>query len=118
NPMATLVRRIQEKATPPIQVEPSIPPALNDIVMKMLATQVADRYQTAAEILQDLDAWEAARTGRTVLATGPVLAPRKSDYTVRIAAAAIALLLGVVAWMYLHRTPAGGGGEAGPAPVS
>ena len=118
NPMATLVRRIQEKATPPIQVEPSIPPALNDIVMKMLATQVADRYQTAAEILQDLDAWEAARTGRTVLATGPVIGPRKSDYTVRIAAAAIALLLGVVAWMYLHRTPAGGGGQAGPAPVS
>lgn len=107
NPMATLVRRIQEKAVPPIEVDPSVPKPINAIVVKMLATQPADRYQSATEILQDLDAWEAARTGRTVQTQAPLAAaPHKSDITVRIAVVALACMLGVVTWMYLHRAPA------------
>jgi tetratricopeptide (TPR) repeat protein/predicted Ser/Thr protein kinase len=116
NPMATLVRRIQEKAVPPIQIEPSVPQPINDIVVKMLATQAADRYQTASEILRDLDAWEAVRAGRTTQTAVPVAAPPKSDITLRIATGALVCMLAVVTWMYLHRSP--GGPTASPAPVS
>lgn len=112
NPMATLVRRIQEKPVPPVEVEASVPPPLNQIVLKMLATLPENRYQTAAEILADLDAWEAQRTGRTVeISAVPAPVPGKvsRDLTVRIAAAVILILAAFTGWRYIH------GGAPGPA---
>ena len=102
NPMATLVRRIQEKAKPPIEIEPSIPKPVNDIVMKMLGTLPDQRYQTAEEILRDLDAWEAARTGRTMVAAAP--AGRSTGLPVKLLAASLVIMLGVVVWQFLHRS--------------
>jgi tetratricopeptide (TPR) repeat protein/predicted Ser/Thr protein kinase len=110
NPMATLVRRIQEKPKPPIEVAPEIPKQLNDIVLKMLGTQAGDRYQTAGEILQDLDAWEAARTGRTLAGTAAPPA-RTSGLPVKLLAAALIVMIGVVVWLFLHR----GAGTGKPA---
>ena len=52
--MATLIKRAKEPPTPPIQVEPSIPQALNDVIMKCLQIKLDRRYQHAAEILADL----------------------------------------------------------------
>ena len=109
NPMATLVRRLHEKPKAPIEVEPGIPKALNEIVLKMLATQAADRYQTASELLRDLDTWEAARTGRR-----PVGAPKQSSLPVLLLAAALAVMFGIVGWPFLHR---GGGTPKPAAPV-
>jgi eukaryotic-like serine/threonine-protein kinase len=57
HPMATLVRRLKEKPKPPIEVEPSIPKALNEMVLKMLGTKPEERYQSATELLADLDAY-------------------------------------------------------------
>ena len=53
--MATLVRRTRELATPPDQVDPSIPQSLSDIVMKCLQIRADLRYQNAEEILRDLN---------------------------------------------------------------
>ncbi len=61
--MGTLTRRCQEKAQPPIEVEPSLPRALNDIVVRALATDREQRYQTAGELIQDLDRWIDAEKG-------------------------------------------------------
>ncbi len=110
NPMATLVRRIQEKPQPPNEIDPAIPKPINDIVMKMLGTLPADRYQTAGEIVRDLGAWEDARTGRTVLASAP-LANRTAGLPVKILASALVVMLGLVTWLSLHR----GAGTARPA---
>jgi serine/threonine protein kinase/Flp pilus assembly protein TadD len=52
--MATLLKRVQEKATPPSVAYPSIPQHLSDVVMKCLEADVGRRYQTTAEILADL----------------------------------------------------------------
>ena len=53
--MATLVRRTKELATPPSQVDASIPQSISDIVMKCLQIKTDLRYQTAEEILRDLN---------------------------------------------------------------
>lgn len=52
--MATLVKRSKEPPVPPNQVEPSIPQAVNDIIMKCLQIKLERRYQSAAEVLSDL----------------------------------------------------------------
>src|ERR1700736_431218 len=53
--MATLVRRTKELATPPCQVDPSVPQSISDIVMKCLQIKSDLRYQNAEEILRDLN---------------------------------------------------------------
>ena len=53
--MATLIRRTKELATPPNQVDPSVPQSISDIVMKCLQIKTDLRYQTAEEILRDLN---------------------------------------------------------------
>ncbi len=52
--MATLRKRVQEKAPPPASVDSSIPQQVSDVVMKCLEVDVARRYQSAAQILADL----------------------------------------------------------------
>ena len=44
--MATLLKRVQEKAAPPTVLEPAIPPYINRVVMKCLEADVAKRYQS------------------------------------------------------------------------
>ncbi len=55
--VASLVKRSQQRAIPPIDVDPTIPPVLSDIVRKCLEPLPADRYQSASEIVRDLEAW-------------------------------------------------------------
>lgn len=57
--VSTLLKRCQEDPAPPIKIDPSIPPALNRIVMKALARETTNRYQNAQELLDDLDLFEA-----------------------------------------------------------
>jgi serine/threonine-protein kinase len=52
------LKLIQEVPVPPAKAEPLVPRRLSDIVMRMLATQPEDRYQTAAVFLRDLEGWE------------------------------------------------------------
>jgi serine/threonine protein kinase/tetratricopeptide (TPR) repeat protein/TolB-like protein len=52
--MATLLKRVQEKAEPPSAVDSSVPPHLSNVVMKCLEADVAKRYQNTGEILADL----------------------------------------------------------------
>ncbi|MCU1232117.1 MAG: Serine/threonine-protein kinase PknB [Candidatus Solibacter sp.] len=111
HPMATLVRRIQEKPVPPIQIEPTIPKAINDMVLKMLGTKPEERYQTAVEILADLDAFEVHRTGRTML--GVVAAPpvKKIGYLPFIAAGMVVGVIMGASLLYMRK----GGVPAAPA---
>lgn len=45
---------IQDKPIPPIELNPSIPIALNDIVMRALEKEPSDRYETARAMRSDL----------------------------------------------------------------
>ncbi|MGH9702543.1 MAG: serine/threonine-protein kinase, partial [Candidatus Acidiferrales bacterium] len=59
--MATLLKRTQEKAQPPIELEPTIPQGISDVVMKCLEIDPDVRYSHADEIIDDLG--DEARTG-------------------------------------------------------
>jgi serine/threonine protein kinase/tetratricopeptide (TPR) repeat protein len=52
--MAKLLQRVQQRATPVTEIDPSIPAELGAVVTKCLEPAVAKRYQTIREILDDL----------------------------------------------------------------
>ena len=56
-PLATLWRRIQEKATPLAEIDPTIPKPLSDIVAKALEIEPKDRFASATEFGQALESW-------------------------------------------------------------
>jgi tetratricopeptide (TPR) repeat protein len=55
--MGLLLKRVQERPTAPIELDKQIPQALSDIVLKCLAVDREERYQTAAEIIRDFEGW-------------------------------------------------------------
>ena len=55
-PMATLVKRTREAAPRICDVDPSVPQYVSDMVARCLEIDLDKRYQSAAEILADLDA--------------------------------------------------------------
>ncbi len=54
SPFSVAYQHVREQAEPPSTHNPDIPPALDAIVMKALAKRVEDRYQSAAEMLGDV----------------------------------------------------------------
>jgi serine/threonine protein kinase/Flp pilus assembly protein TadD len=83
--MATLIRRTKELATPPCQVEPSVPQAISDIVMKCLQIKTDLRYQNAEDILRDLNvvmpsqasgSQSASMLGPNAFSSGSFFGPR------------------------------------------
>src|SRR6266852_10003726 len=59
--MASLLKRNQERALPAAEIDASVPKGLSDIVSKCLERDLDLRYQSAQEILADLDAWQGKR---------------------------------------------------------
>jgi serine/threonine protein kinase len=70
--VASLLKRNQERALPVSGLDPSIPKIVSDIVSKCLERDLNSRYQSAQEILADLDAW---RGNRPVAASVTMSAP-------------------------------------------
>ena len=64
--LASLIKRTQERVTPVIETDTSIPRPLSDIVSKCLERDVNLRYQNASQILADLDAWQGKRAAATL----------------------------------------------------
>jgi eukaryotic-like serine/threonine-protein kinase len=54
SPVAVAYQHVRENAPSPSSVNPAIPPALDSIVMKALAKNPLNRYQSAAEMREDL----------------------------------------------------------------
>jgi eukaryotic-like serine/threonine-protein kinase len=64
--LASLIKRTQERAVPVSDHDGSIPGQLSGIVSKCLERDPNLRYQSAAEMLRDLDAWEGKRAAATL----------------------------------------------------
>ena len=65
--VATLLKRTQERAVPPVKLDPAIPKFMNDIVVRCLEIDPQRRYASAQEILRDLEARHGPSKGVTSL---------------------------------------------------
>src|SRR6266446_6961032 len=100
--LATLLKRTQERPQLPGEVDPTIPKAISDVVMKFLEIDRDHRYSSAREILEDLG-HEMPTSVRTVAPTLPpvIRTPQAEEITpfaryrawIPVAAAALAVLL-------------------------
>ena len=61
--LASLLKRTQERATPVLESDRAIPVSISNIVSKCLERDLKLRYQSTAELLKDLDAWQGHRAG-------------------------------------------------------
>jgi len=64
--LASLIKRTQERANLVSDHDNSIPTALTNIVAKCLERDPTQRYQSASEMLRDLDAWQGNRAAATL----------------------------------------------------
>lgn len=55
SPVTVAVKHIQEKAVPPKNINASIPNSLNELIIKAMEKDPVNRYQTAKEIITDLE---------------------------------------------------------------
>jgi tetratricopeptide (TPR) repeat protein/predicted Ser/Thr protein kinase len=64
--VASLIRRTQERAKPVSDQDGTIPRFLSNVVSKCLERDSALRYQTATQLLRDLEAWQSNRAAATL----------------------------------------------------
>jgi len=62
NPTVIMLKHINEEAPSPRDINPELSEGLCHLIAKMMAKDQADRYQTAAELLDDLSALAAGQT--------------------------------------------------------
>src|SRR5258706_6572926 len=68
-PLATLWKRMTEKAPPPVVVDPTLPQALSDIVAKALEIEPKNRFASAREMAQQLEIWLGPSEGSSTIIT-------------------------------------------------
>jgi len=99
-PLATLWKRIQEKAAPLTDLDPTIPKPVSDIVAKALEIDPKDRFSSATEFAQSLESWLGISPSMAGSTTYQALAPPQPaqkpvwKYT---AIGSIVVLIGVAA---------------------
>src|SRR6267378_481231 len=111
-PLATLWKRMTEKVTPPMVLDPTLPQALSDIVVKALEIEPKNRFASAREMAQQLEIWLGPSEGSSTII---VPAPRTAAYW-KWASAALAILL--VAAVIAFRLKGPSKPKAAHAPVS
>ena len=58
SPVSVAIKQIQSQAVLPRSLNPSIPKGLEEITMKAMEKNPANRYQSATEMLEDIDAFK------------------------------------------------------------
>jgi tetratricopeptide (TPR) repeat protein/TolB-like protein len=107
---AMLAAQITQAPEPVAQHRRTIPPALNAVVMRCLEKRPADRWQSAAEVLPQLDAMStpsggtAPVTAATVISTGTEKAIRRGHPARVVALFALASLIVIgIVWTAVQR---------------
>lgn len=92
--IASLLKRTQQRATPVSDIEASVPPVLSNVVSKCLERDRSLRYQSATELLQDLEVWQAPDAARSVARPVALHRPvsRRRWYAIGAAVLALALI--------------------------
>ena len=107
--MAMMFKRTQERATPLSQLNLGVPPVISDIVSKCLEIKTDERYQSAREVINDLEAWKGGVPHSTIVPTSRRIryAPSYQKWLV-VGGAAIVLAGGVYVFrdkLSLHSSP-------------
>lgn len=106
-PQAVLAAHLTETPDPIEVLRPGISPELSRVVMKCLAKHAADRWQTADELVQQLEPLATPTGGMTPTQTRPARGPVPGRRFPRWAIAGIGLVLaGAAGWRVLDRPPA------------
>jgi eukaryotic-like serine/threonine-protein kinase len=98
--LASLIKRTQERVVPVSDHDNAIPRALSNVVSKCLERDVNLRYQTAAEVLADLEAWQGKRAAATLSFNAKVGPWGQSLPWPTITAVVTVLVLAVVGWTF------------------
>lgn len=100
---ATLAAQTVQKPEPIDKKRPGLPPALANLVMRALEKRPADRPQSAAELLRDLDAIQTSSGGTLATYVAPA-APTASRDKRRIVSVATAIIvLAVIGVVFFKR---------------
>jgi serine/threonine-protein kinase len=71
---ALMLAHVKQSPRPPIELQPGLPPGLNDIILKAIAKNPADRFASADEFRQALRTLPASGLGQSASGTATVLA--------------------------------------------
>jgi eukaryotic-like serine/threonine-protein kinase len=108
--LASMLLRTQGPPPPPIGIDPTLPQPLNDLVLKTLATNPPDRYQSASLLNQDLHDWQEGVLARAIV-TPPMkmMAESKARKWISMAVAGAVILMaaayGVDRWLSRPSAP-------------
>jgi len=75
SPVSVAYQHVREAPVPPSHVDPIVTPAMDNIVLKALAKDPADRYQTAADMRVDIGRLLAGQEVHAQPVAPPVVAP-------------------------------------------
>ncbi len=98
--LASLIKRTQERVVPVSDHDRAIPGSVSNIVSKCLERDVNLRYQSAAELLADLEAWQGKRAGATLSFHAKVGPWGQSLPWPLIATMATVILLASLGWLW------------------
>lgn len=106
NPAVVMGKQITDPPPPPRGLNPQISPALEAIILKLLAKDRAQRFQSPDELLKELDRLQAPQ--RHEPATAALAADRRRFVTLIVGGvlALVVLIVGAVAFL---KRPASGG---------
>jgi serine/threonine protein kinase/tetratricopeptide (TPR) repeat protein len=119
-PLATLWKRIQEKAKPLSEVDPTIPKPLSDIVAKALEIEPENRFANAGEFAQHLEVWLGISPSMIGSITDQALVPLKPQKPIwkYTAIVAVVLLLAVAGLGFPKKFFPGSSAKVAHQPVS
>lgn len=112
--LASLIKRTQERAIPVSDLDRTIPGALSGVVSKCLETDPNLRYQSATEMLRDLDSWQGKRAAAT-LAFHPDVKPWGQTIPWPLLTGIITVLILAIVGYVFRAKLFSSAGKAGPA---
>lgn len=77
NPLAIMLKHKTSPPTPPRAINPTIPEALNGLLLKMMAKRPEDRYQSPGELLDEIARMRTSDVGPGGKPASPVVSARQ-----------------------------------------
>ena len=98
-----MFKRTREVPKPPVEVDPTLPQILSDITTKCLQIDPANRYQSAREILTDLESWQGGASRSRVVGLARKPAMLSASALVWVSAVGLVVLLALGGWLMRGR---------------